>query len=61
MCKNVIQFRKFLYDNKCNREYSFVINNILFKSEKYINDKLIGIFFLNVSEQDITIDDIIVP
>jgi hypothetical protein len=52
-------FRKYLADNNCIKEDSSVIDNIIFKCDKYDNNnKLLGTFYMNVSDNDKQIDDI---
>jgi hypothetical protein len=54
-------FRKELYNNGCNKEISKTIDNIIFKSTKYENDRHLGIFYMNVSNENKLIDEITVP
>jgi hypothetical protein len=56
--KDSIKFRKYLYDKKCTREESSVIDRIIFKSIKYNDTKKIGTFYLNVSNENKKIDGI---
>lgn len=59
--KETIKFRKYLFDNECSREESKVIDNIVFKSIKYNKvDKILGIYYINISDIDKQIDNITV-
>ena len=56
--KSCCRFRKFLADNKCNKENSYTIENKIFISDKYYNDKLLGTFYMNISDTDYIYKDI---
>ncbi len=59
--KECCKFRKELYDKGCNKEYSETIDNSIFISKKYLNEEIIGIFYMNVSNEDKLIDEINIP
>lgn len=59
--KQCCTFRKKLYDNKCNREFAETINNTIFKSTKYLNEQILGIFYMNVSDEDKLFDEVKIP
>lgn len=54
-------FRKKLYISECNREYSIISENYIFKSNKYVNDKLLGTFYMNISNEDKILDQFTIP
>ena len=56
--KSCCKFRKFLADNKCNIEKSYTIENRIFVSDKYYNNKLLGTFYMNISDTDYMHNDI---
>ena len=53
--------RKHLYDKKCNREYSEVINKVFFKSTKYFNEILLATFYLNITHCIYELDGLEIP
>ena len=55
------KFRKELYDKGCNKEYSETIDNTIFRSTKYLNEQILGIFYMNVSEANRFIDGFDIP
>lgn len=61
LIQQCIKFRKFLKDNNCIREESYISNNVVFVSNKYKEkEKLIATFYMNISDKDISIDNIII-
>jgi hypothetical protein len=59
--KECCKFRKELYDKGCNKEYSNTFDNTIFRSTKYLNDQLLGTFYMNVSEINKYIDGFDIP
>ena len=55
------KFRYYLYVNGCNKENATIIDNIIFKCDKFINETLLGTFYMNISDSDKLIDNITVP
>lgn len=59
--KECCKFRKELYDKKCNREYAETIENTIFKSTKYLNEQILGTFYMNVSNEVKSSDGFDIP